>query len=115
MPYTFETAERASKELLKTHYYKTSYEKLKAAFLDYCKKQNWTVSDINDTYGEILVEEVYFSLTVRIEMQTPLETSIDFFVESNYFFAKRRGYKLVNEIYSYLNKVLIFKGLSLHK
>lgn len=115
MSYSVETSENAKNELLKTHYYKTSYEKLKNAFLDFCKENSLEVNTINDNFGEILALGVRINVTATITMQNPRETSIDLFTESEYLFNKLGTTKFLKKLYEYLAKKSDFTGVSLHK
>ncbi len=116
MAYTLETNESENVELLQTHYYKTSYNSLKDAVIEYLHKNGYEISEFNDDYGEAVARKGYFSTTLKIIMQNPRETSIDFFLEYyGMFFKKKKIYQFLSDIYDYLGKKFEFKGLGLHQ
>ena len=51
MGYTCETGESEGYEILKTHYYKTSYDLMKAAVIENFSKKGYEVTEFNDDYG----------------------------------------------------------------
>ena len=72
-----ETQEIAFKECLTTHYYKASYDQIKKVYLEILSDMKQHVISINDEYCEIFSENFAMSVTAKIIMQTPIETSID--------------------------------------
>lgn len=115
MGFIYETNEVDSFEVFKTHYYKTSYEKLKTAFLEYAKANGYTLIAWDDNYCEGRVESRSINITAKIIMQNPLETSIDFSFECiSLFGGKKKMIAELENIYSFLAKKFEFKGLGLH-
>lgn len=113
--FDLETSERATKDSLKTHYYKASYDEIKACFLEYLKKNNYEVVSINDDYLEIYATLGLIDVTAKIVMQTPKETSIDFHVYVDALFgAGKKAQKIVDDAYEAIGKKFELKGLSLH-
>lgn len=111
-----ETNERAAEELLQTHYYKTSYEKLKDFYLEFLDRMDINVVSIDDNYLEIYAEMPHMSIQAKIIEQTPVETSIDFYIDSEFLFGnKGRINKFLNTVYQELGKAFELKGLGLHK
>ncbi len=115
MTYTKETRERETTSLYQTHYYKTSYESLKQAITEHLERKEFIVSEFNDDYGEAVATMGRFSITIKIIMQNPRETSIDFFIEYYGLFGKKKVDAFLTEVYSFLDKKFELKGLSLHK
>lgn len=111
-----ETNEIAREEVFKTHYYKTSYEKLKTAFLAYAEKKQMSIVSIDDNYCELFVENgPRMSIQVKIIEQTPVETSIDFYISSEFLFGNKKKVALfLTEVYQELVKQFELKGLGLH-
>lgn len=110
-----ETKETHQEELLKTHYYKTSYEKIKEVYLEFLKQKQYRIVSIDDHYGEIYAESGRMSISAKIIEQTPRESSIDFYINAEYLFGnKKRAYRLIEAFYQQIEKVAELKGLGLH-
>ena len=112
---SIETQELAFKECLTTHYYKASYDQIKALYLEILDDMNQKVIAINDEYCEIFSENFTMSVTAKIIMQTPIETSIDFFVNCDALFGKAKATKFIAEVYRRIGTKYTLKGLGLHK
>ena len=111
-----ETNERATEDIYKTHYYKTSYEKMKDLYLETLDRLNFNVVSIDDSYAEIYAEIPHMSVQAKIIEQTPVETSIDFYIDAEFIFgSKGKILKFLNTIYQELGKAFELKGLCLHK
>ncbi|MDE5546153.1 MAG: hypothetical protein K2I88_01685 [Anaeroplasmataceae bacterium] len=111
-----ETHENAQEELLQTHYYKTSYDKLKECYLDILEKLHIHVISIDDNYLEIYAEKPHMSIQAKIIEQTPVETSIDFYIDAEFLFGnKNKIYSFLLTMYQELGKSFELKGLGLHK
>ncbi len=110
-----ETKENETIDLLKTHYFKASYEEIKNVYLEILKSLHHKILSVNDDYGEIFSEIPHLSCTAKIIMQTPKETSIDFYVDAEYlFFSTKKAYKFIQEVLKRVEKSYQLKGLSLH-
>lgn len=110
-----ETFENESIDLLKTHYYKASYDQMKELYLEIVKKLGHTVNSVNDDYSEIFTEVPHMAVTAKIIMQTPKETSIDFYISAEYLFGSaKKAYKFIQTVYNEIEKKYELKGLSLH-
>lgn len=115
MGFLYETNESDSVEVFKTHYYKTSYDDLKKAILEYASQNGLEQVAWNDDYCEGSLVNSNTSLTLKIIMQNPRETSIDFTIEvTSLFGAKRKAITLLNDIYAFLGNKFELKGLGLH-
>lgn len=113
---TFETKENAKDEALQTHYFKASYDQIKEAYIEIIKKLHHEILSVNDDYGEIFSEVPHFSVTAKVIMQTPKETSIDFYISSEYLFANgSKVKKFLNNVYQTISKTYELKGVGLHK
>ncbi|MDE6583962.1 MAG: hypothetical protein K2K15_01030 [Anaeroplasmataceae bacterium] len=111
-----ETSEKAVEEILQTHYYKTSYEKLKEYYLEILEKLGARIISIDDNYLEIFAERPHMSIQAKIIEQTPVETSIDFYILAEYLFGnKSKAYSFIQAVYNEIEKKYELKGLSLHK
>lgn len=110
-----ETKENETVELLKTHYYKASYTQIKDAYLEILKSLRHEVLSINDDFGEIFSESAHLACTAKIIMQNPKETSIDFYINSEYLFASsKKAYRFIEQVLNAIEKKYELKGLSLH-
>lgn len=111
-----ETKENAQEEIYQTHYYKTSYEKLKDFYLDLLDRLHIQVISIDDNYLEIYAEKPHMSIQAKIIEQTPVETSIDFYIDAEYLFGnKNKINSFLTTVYHELEKAFELKGLGLHK
>ncbi|MCI9181642.1 MAG: hypothetical protein HFG91_05155 [Acholeplasmatales bacterium] len=112
----FETSEHATEVILQTHYYKTSYEKLKNCYLEALERLHIKVVSIDDNYLEIFAEQPHMAIQAKIIEQTPVETSIDFYINAEYIWGnKKKAYGFIQTMYEILEKNFELKGLSLHK
>ncbi len=111
-----ETLENAKITEFQTHYYKASYEQIKEVYLATIKRLGHDVVSVNDDYCEIFSEIPHFSVNAKIIQQTPKETSIDFYIDSEFLFAStKKALKFMDEVYKDIEKKYELKGLSLHK
>lgn len=111
----FETKENCVEPFMQTHYYKTSYEKMKEVYLKFLNDKQFHIVSIDDHYGEIYAEYGRMSVQAKIIEQTPRETSIDFYINSEYLFGnKKKSYQFIGDFYKELDKNVEFKGLGLH-
>jgi hypothetical protein len=112
---SIETQELGLKPVLTTHYFKASYDQIKALYLEILKDMNQKVISINDDYCEIFSENFTMSVTAKIIMQTPIETSVDFFINCESLFGKSKATKFIAEVYRRIEMKYQLKGLGLHK
>ena len=111
-----ETKELETIELLQTHYYKASYDEIKQLYLEILGTMGHSVVSVNDDYCEIFSEAPHMTVTAKVIMQTPKETSIDFYINSEFLFgASKKAYRFIQEVYKKIEAKYELKGLSLHK
>ena len=110
-----ETMENETVNILMTHYYKASYNQIKECFLEILDKLEFMVIGVNDDYCEIAAEKDQMNVVAKIIMQNPKETSIDFYIDVEGWFATRKASKFISTVYAEIEKVYELKGLSLHK
>jgi hypothetical protein len=116
MPRTFETSERSKKEYLKTHYYKTTDEKMMDFLCHLFESFNLKIASVNADYLEINATSNDFDITAKVFSFMPLETAVDFYVDSRFLFDFNKTKKNVfDKIYDALKKEFQFLGTSLHK
>ena len=110
------TAEFASKDIYRTHYFKASYEEIKTLYLEILKELNYNIISVDDDYLEIYAETPYMSVISKIIMQTPKETSIDFEIVSEFLFGfSLRANTFIKYVHKKIEEKYELKGLSLHK
>lgn len=111
-----ETQENAKINELQTHYFKASYDQIKEVYLETLKRLGHDIVSVNDDFCEIFSEIPHFSVNAKIIMQTPKETSIDFYIDSEFLFGSaKKAIKFMNEVYTDIEKKYELKGVSLHK
>ena len=111
-----ETCERGADLLLTTHYYKTSYEKIKEGYLKVLKDIKFDVVSIDDNYCEIFAEVPHMTVLAKITEKNPRETAIDFYIDAEYIlFSKKKAYKFLEYVYYELGKQFELKGTGLAK
>ncbi len=111
----YQTSETATKDYLKTNWYKASYSRVKDAVIDAMKKMGYEVTNINDDYGELFVVGTNFEVTFTIFQMTVSETSVDMYFIPKMIFDLGKSKKIITEIYAEIAKRVPFIGLALHK
>lgn len=109
-----ETKELHSDAVLRTHYYKTNYQKAKAVVIEYANEIKANVRNIDDEHREIFLQSDRYHIIVSLVQVSPIETSVDFKVEQYGIIGMNRPKKRIVEFYAYLDKNLTLKGVSLH-
>ncbi len=111
-----ETLENAKTQDLQTHYFKASYDQIKEVYLETLKRLNHDIVSVNDDFGEIFSEIPHFSVNAKIIMQNPKETSIDFYIDSEFLVGNgKKAITFMKEVYKDIEKKYELKGLSLHR
>ena len=111
-----ETSENAKKLILQTHYYKASYDEIKKLYLSILEEEKHNVVSVNDDYTEIYSEIPHMEAIAKIIMQDPKETSIDFYINSDFMVgAKGKAEKFIERVLAKIEATFEFKGVSLHK
>ncbi|MBR3617819.1 MAG: hypothetical protein IKN46_04010 [Acholeplasmatales bacterium] len=111
-----ETGENQKKLVLQTHYYKASYDEIKNLYLSILDEENHNVVSVNDDYTEIYSEIPHMEVIAKIIMQDPKETSIDFYINSDFMVgAKGKAEKFIERVLAKIEAKYEFKGVSLHK
>ncbi|MBQ9448507.1 MAG: hypothetical protein IJU60_01365 [Acholeplasmatales bacterium] len=111
----YQTSERETLDLLKSHYYKASYDQIKAVYLEYLEQNGFNIVNIDDNYLEIYAELGTMTVISKIIMQNPKETSIDCEIISEAFLGgKRQAYGFLQGLYKKIEERYELKGLALH-
>jgi hypothetical protein len=111
---TAETRELHAVGNMRTRYYKTNYNKVKAKVLLHVEKLGSDVMNIDDAHGEIFIQSNKYHMIISIIQVNPIETAVDFKVEFYGLIGRNRPQKMIQEFYAYLDSELPFKGTSLH-
>lgn len=109
-----ETKELHSDVTLRSHYYKTNYQKTKAVIIEYAKEHKIDVRNIDDEHKELFLQASKYHVIVSMVQVTPYETSVDLKVELYTMVGFNRPKKKIIALYEYLDKQLQFKGIGLH-
>lgn len=111
-----ETCERGASELVTTHYFKTSYEKLKEVYLEILEGLRYDVISIDDNYCEIFAEVPHMTVLAKFTEQNPRETAVDFYINAEFLlFSNKKALSFIGTAYSELEKKFELKGTGLHK
>ena len=111
-----ETGENQKKLILQTHYYKASYDEVKKVYLAFIEEDNHNIVSVNDDYTEIYSEIPHMEVIAKIIMQDPKETSIDFYINSDFMVgAKGKAEKFIERALAKIEAQYEFKGVALHK
>lgn len=106
-----ETKDLHPNAVFRTHYFKNEYNEVKEVVLQYAKQANMNVVNVDDNYGEILVEGGKFDLIISIKRVTVLEHAVDFKVTMKTLLGLNRPAKIVSAYYAYLDKQLRVSGV----
>lgn len=106
----------ANKMMLITHYYVGSYEKVKSAVVNTCQNElGLVLTNVDDHYHEILLENKKMSLIVTISLVSANESSVDVKIKLNKAIGFNRHQKVLNQFYNLLNKKLTLKRIGGNK
>ncbi len=109
-----ETSETHSNKILKTRYYRTSYKNVKSAIGDYAKKNSYIINSIDDKHGEIFVQTTKFHLIISVLQINALETAVDVKVQTYTILGLNKPRSIIEQLFTFLDKALDFKGVGLH-
>lgn len=109
----YETHELHRKEALRTRWYQCTYQEMKKAIFDIAEELGYGVTDVNDTYQEILLEGPNV-LVIKVSSFSRYEQGVDFNLSTKWFFDFGLGKNTIIRLYDQLAKHVKFKGVSLH-
>ncbi len=109
-----ETKEKHEKKELKTRYYRTRYNKVKDAVIEYSNHNDYIINNIDDIHGEIFIQTTKFHLIISIIQVNPLESAVDVKVQTYKIFGMNRPQRIIESLFAFLDKKLEFKGVGLH-
>lgn len=105
----FETSDRAQDLSLRTHYYRNDYRKVKTALTEAAKAAGFEFSHENDERMEHVLKRKDCEVIVTIITITPIETTVDFTVNTFGLLSFGKGRKVIEELYRELDKRLMLK------
>lgn len=111
----FESGEKATDEALMTHYYKNNYQQTKAALVEVAKELELTIAFEDDKRQELVLKRKDCEVIVTIVKINPIETTVDFTVNTAGIISFGKGKKIIQSLYQALDKRLMFKGLALNR
>lgn len=111
----FETSDNHHIESLRTHYYRVRKEEAFNASLEVLKKMKAVIKSSDEERGEIICDASDFSGTVSVTATSYSEVAVDINVLTYNFFPSAKGKKIIEEIYSQLDKKIPLKGVSLYR
>lgn len=94
---------------LRTHYYKTNYNKIKQQIENYASQHKLTIRNINDEYKEILIQQRGYHIVVSCTQINPLNTAVDLKVEHYGMIVMNRPAKIITRFYQFLDSNLPLK------
>jgi hypothetical protein len=109
---TFETCDHPLDDRLMTHYFRNSYNDVKASVLEIAKVNHYEVDNIDDHYKEIALTGKKVEWIVSMYNSTPLQTSVDFKINTHYAFPFKKPIKMIETFYHELDRrlTLLRKG-----
>ncbi len=109
-----ETSETHPKKTLMTRYYRTRYSVVKDVVISYAKKNNYNINSIDDKHGEIFIQTTKFHLIISVIQVSVIETAVDAKVQTYKIFGFNKPQRIIEDLFTFLDKNLEFKGTGLH-
>lgn len=109
-----ETKEGHVQKQLKPHYYRADLKETKEVVLRYLNQKKYQVTNIDDYFGEIFVEERSFHMILSLKKISVLETAVYLKVSVYSLIGANKPFNIINDTYRYLDQHLRLKGIGLH-
>ncbi len=110
-----ETSEKHQIDILKTRYYRTRYTNVKNSVIDYANRNDFIVNSIDDKHGEIFIQTTKFHFIISILQINVLETAVDVKVQTYKILGLNKPQRIIEHLFTFLDKKLEFKGVGLHR
>lgn len=110
----FETSDNHSNDKLRTRYYRSRYGDSKEAVHQMIKSLKGYNIITNDNFQEISFQTNRYDCIISIINTRPTESAIDIKLSFNGI-SFGKGFKIIEEMYRYLDSKLPYKGTSLYK
>jgi hypothetical protein len=111
---TCETRELHSDAQLRTRYYRNSFSQAKDAIEKLAAEERLEVRNVDAHHGEIYLLGNGYDIIVTATQVTPIETGIDLKINWFGFVGLGRPKKVALKFYQGFDRLLKFKGVSLH-
>ena len=111
----YETSDREMDVDLQTRYYKNNYQQCKEAVVQTLKKASYTVRFEDDARQELMLNTKGVELIVSMVRISPIETAVDFTVNTQGLISFGKGKKVIASVYKELDQVLTLKGIALKR
>ncbi len=110
-----ETRETHFKNRMRTRYYKHSSKEVLDLLETYFQNsKDAEVKTRDDEHGELFAQGGKFHVIATVHSFTPRETSVDLKVQTYRVLGAGRSEKIIDTVYTYLDKHLTLKGIALH-
>lgn len=109
-----ETREKHPDESMKTHYFRHRYSAVKEALIAYAKTAGYTIKHVNDTHGELYLEQKNHYVIATITQINPVETGLDLKIGFESLIGFNRPRKTIAAIFDHMKQSLTFKGTGLN-
>ena len=106
----YETSDAAAEKMLVTHYYRNNYQQVKKGLQETAKALDFNITYENDDRKEFVFKRKDCEVIVTVVNITPVETTVDFTINTFGMFSFGKGRSLINALYNDLDKRLILKG-----
>lgn len=108
---SFETTDQIEDERLKTRVYDNTYLEVRNAIISVCSQLKLTVSHVDDTFQELLINGKKYELILTCFSNSYYETTVDIKIITRYLISCGRGIKHIDEFYKEINRKLRYRGL----
>ena len=106
----YETTDSAVDPILVTHYYRNNFNQVKEALMQSAKELDYKVTYENDERKEFVFKHSDSEVIITVININPIETAVDFTVNTSGVFSFGKGKKLIQELYQNLDKRLKVKN-----
>ena len=106
----YETGDQVGDAMLVTHYYRNNYQQVKKGLLETADTLGFNVAYINDERKEFVFKRKDCEIIVTVINITPIETTVDFTINTYGVLSFGKGRKVIDELYKDLDKRLMLKG-----
>ena len=106
----YETTDSAADLSLVTHYYRNNFNQVKEALMQSAKELDYKVTYENDERKEFVFKNSDSEVIITVITINPIETTVDFTVNTSGIFSFGKGRKLIQDLYQSLDKRLKLKN-----
>jgi len=106
----YETGDGVTDPLLMTHYYRNNFKQVKAALVETTKELKFNMTYENDERKEFVLKRGDSEVIVTVVNITPIETTVDFTVNTFGVLSFGKGRTIIQSLYKDLDKRLMLKS-----